>query len=292
MKKRISLLMFAFCLTASFAQAEPKSETTVQNQEEKGIATDAPQELWIKNGTRNIYGQLSRPEKAQAKSPIAIIAHGFNGTHHAGLKYFDMLNSMGFLCYTFDFPCGSPQSKSDANTMEMSILDEQSDLEAIVRYFKSRPDVDASRIVLIGGSQGGLVSALTAANLPEEVSELVLIYPALCIPDNWRKSYPQVENIPDTTRLWNVPMGRRFFAEIHDMDAFELIGKYQKPVIIIQGDADRIVSLEDSRRAIKLYKDARLHVIPGAGHGFRPHEFKESLEQIKLFLNGERRISK
>lgn len=292
MKKRISLLMFAFCLTASFAQAEPKSETTVQNQEEKGIATDAPQELWIKNGTRNIYGQLSRPKRQQTKNPIAIIAHGFNGTHHFGMNYFNTLSEMGFFCYTFDFPCGSVQSKSDRNTMNMSILDEQSDMEAIVRYFRSRPEIDPSRIVLIGESQGGLVSALTAAKLHEEISELVLIYPALCIPENWRKSYPQVENIPDTTRLWNVPMGRRFFTEIHDMDAFELIGKYQKPVIIIQGDADRIVSLEDSRRAIKLYKDARLHIIPGAGHGFRPNEFKESLEQIKQFLNGERRISK
>ena len=287
MKRKSILLTLAFCLTSNLIQAESENETAVQVQTEKDAVADAPQELWIKNGTRNIYGLLSRPEKPQAKSPIAIIAHGFNGTHHFGRNYFDMLNEMGFLCYTFDFPCGSIKSQSDANTMEMSILDEQSDLEAIVRYFKSCPDVDASRIMLIGESQGGLVSALTAASLPEEVSELVLIYPALCIPDNWRKSYPQVENIPDTTRLWNVPMGRRFFAEIHDMDAFELIGRYQKPVIIIQGDADRIVSMEDSRRAVKLYKDARLHVIPGAGHGFRPHEFKESLEQIKLFLNRE-----
>lgn len=287
MKRRTILLTLAFCLTSNLIQAESENETAVQVQTEKDAVADAPQELWIKNGTRSIYGLLSRPEKPQTKSPIAIIAHGFNGTHHFGRNYFDMLNEMGFLCYTFDFPCGSIKSQSDANTMEMSILDEQSDLEAIVRYFKSCPDVDASRIVLIGESQGGLVSALTAANLPEEVSELVLIYPALCIPDNWRKSYPQVENIPDTTRLWNVPMGRRFFAEIHDMDAFELIGRYQKPVIIIQGDADRIVSMEDSRRAVKLYKDARLHVIPEAGHGFRPHEFKESLEQIKLFLNRE-----
>ena len=287
MKRKSILLALAFCLTSNLIQAESENETAVQVQTEKDAVADAPQELWIKNGTRSIYGLLSRPEKPQTKSPIAIIAHGFNGTHHFGRNYFDMLNDMGFLCYTFDFPCGSIKSQSDANTMEMSILDEQSDLEAIIRYFKSCPDVDASRIVLIGESQGGLVSALTAASLPEEVSELVLIYPALCIPDNWRKSYPQVENIPDTTHLWNVPMGRRFFAEIHDMDAFELIGRYQKPVIIIQGDTDRIVSMEDSRRAVKLYKDARLHVIPGAGHGFRPHEFKESLEQIKLFLNRE-----
>ena len=68
------------------------------------------------------------------------------------------------------------------------------------------------------------------------------------------------------------------------MDVFKTIRKFKKPVLIIQGDADKVVSMDDSRRAIKLYKNARLHVIPGAGHGFKPDEFKESIQQIKTFL--------
>lgn len=240
--------------------------------------------LWIANGNHQIFGVLSRPQNAKGKQPVAIISHGFNGTHEFGKNYFKPLNDLGFQCYTFDFTCGSVNSKSDNNTMEMSILDEQSDLEAIVRYFKAQPDVDASRIVLIGESQGGLVSALTASNMAKDISELILIYPALCIPQNWTDRYPRLEDIPDTTRMWNVPMGRRFFTEIRDMDVFKGLKKFKNPVIIIQGDADRVVSMEDSKRAVKLYKDARLHVIPGAGHGFRPHEFKESVEQIEKFL--------
>jgi fermentation-respiration switch protein FrsA (DUF1100 family) len=169
--------------------------------------------------------------------------------------------------------------------MEMSILDEQSDLEAIVRHFKQQPDVDASRIVLIGESQGGLVSALTAASMPKDISHTILIFPALCIPDNWNTRYPNLSDIPDTTRLWNVPMGRRFFTEIRDMDVFKRIGKYKRPVLIVQGDKDPVVSMKDSERAVKIYKDACLHVIPGAGHGFKPHEFDESIDQIVQFLN-------
>lgn len=240
--------------------------------------------LWIDNGDHQIYGVLSRPKNTQGKQPVAIIAHGFNGTHHFGMNYFKPLNELGFQCYAFDFTCGSVNSKSDDNTMEMSILDEQNDLEAVVRHFKAQPDVDASRIVLIGESQGGLVSALTAASLNKDISKLVLIYPALCIPQNWLDRYPKLEDIPDTTRMWNVPMGRRFFTEIRDMDVFKLIKKFKNPVIIIQGDADPVVSMEDSKRAVKLYKNARLHVIPGAGHGFRPKEFEESIGQIEQFL--------
>ncbi|MBR6601270.1 MAG: alpha/beta fold hydrolase [Bacteroidaceae bacterium] len=243
------------------------------------------EELWIRNGERHLYGVLSRPAHAKGKMPVAIIAHGFNGTHHFGRNYFDALNKLGYQVYTFDFACGSVNSRSDNNTMNMSILDEQSDLEAIVRYFKQQPDVDASRIVLIGESQGGLVSALTAASMPKDISHTILIFPALCIPDNWTARYPNLSDIPDTTRLWNVPMGRRFFTEVRDINVFKRIGRYKRPVLIVQGDKDPVVSMKDSERAVKIYKDARLHVIPGAGHGFKPKEFEESLQQITQFLS-------
>ena len=244
--------------------------------------------LWIENGDRQIYGVLNRPLQAQGRLPIAIVSHGFNGTHHFAQDYFGPLAELGWMTYAFDFPCGSVNSRSDSNTMNMSILDEQSDLRAIVNYFRSQPYVDPNRIMLIGESQGGLVSALTAAQMNKEVSELVLIYPALCIPNNWNSHYPKLEDIPDTTRLWNVPMGRRFFEELHGMDAFRTMNKFQKPVLIIQGDADQVVLMDDSRRAAKTYKNARLHVIPGAGHGFKPKERQEAIEQIKLLIKERR----
>lgn len=257
---------------------------TIKAKNFKQHAESNVEELWIRNGERHLYGVLSCPAHAKGKMPVAIIAHGFNGTHHFGRNYFETLNKLGYQVYTFDFACGSVNSRSDNNTMNMSILDEQSDLEAIVRYFKQQPDVDASRIVLIGESQGGLVSALTAASMPKDISRTILIFPALCIPDNWTARYPNLSDIPDTTRLWNVPMGRRFFTEVRDIDVFKRIGKYKRPVLIVQGDKDPVVSMKDSERAVEIYKDARLHVIPGAGHGFKPKEFEESLQQITLFL--------
>ncbi len=256
--------------------AQPAGDPSVKGQRE--------QELWIENGSRHIYGVLSRPAEPAGKSPVAIVAHGFNGTHQFSKNYFEPLNAIGYQVYAFDFPCGSLGSKSDNNTMNMSIPDEVSDVKAIVNYFKHEPGTDASHIILIGESQGGLVSALSAAAMPEDVSQLVLVFPALCIPENWTTRYPQLSDIPDTTRVWDVPLGRRFFEEVRALHPFEVIGKFQRPVVIIQGDADVVVSMEDSRRAIGLYKDARLHVIKGAGHGFKPEEFKESIQHIQTFL--------
>ena len=246
------------------------------------------EELWIKNGDRNIYGLLSKPQCTGQKQPVAIISHGFNGTHHYGRTYFETLNSLGYQVYVFDFPCGSVHSRSNNNTMEMSALDEKTDVKAIVNYFRRQPDVDPDGIVLIGESQGGFVTALASAEIPRKVKAVVLVYPALCIPDNWRERYPTVADIPDTTRLWDVPMGRRFFMELRDVDVFKAIRRYKGPVLIVQGDKDPVVRMEDSLRAEKTYRNARLHVIPGAGHGFTPEEQAQSLTQIRAFLEGLR----
>ena len=145
------------------------------------------QELWIANGQRNIYGEISKPRNTGRKQPVAIISHGFNGTHHYGRTYFETLNAIGYQVYVFDFPCGSAHSRSDNNTLNMSAMDEKSDVKAIVNYFREQPDVDSDGIVLIGESQGGFVTALASAE------------------------------IPDTTYLWDVPLGRRFFLELRDL---------------------------------------------------------------------------
>ena len=235
------------------------------------------------NGDRQIYGELFTPSLTPLTSqkPIAIIAYGINGTYHYGRNYFDVMEKLGYQCYVFDFPCGSVNSRSDNNTLNMSILDEQSDLRAIVNYFYSQGH---QHIVLIDESQGGLVSALTAAQMKDKVSKLVLVFPALCIPGNWRARYPKLTDIPEVTELWNVKMVRHFFEEIHDMNTFKIIGKYRGPVLIVQGDKDQVALMENSKRAQKLYHNARLHIIPGAGHGFKPKEFQEEAEQLETFL--------
>lgn len=252
---------------------------TVSCQRKAGV-----EELCISYGERNIYGVLNRPAGGMKRQPLLIVSHGFNGSHEFGKNYFSLLEELGYQCYTFDFGCGSLGSRTDSNTMNMSIPDECSDLKAVIEYFRGRPDVDPDRIVLLGESQGGLISALTASDMPDAVSRLILVFPAFCIPDNWNQRYPDVNEIPDTTWLWNVPLGRRFFEEIRDMNVFQGMENFEKPVLIIQGDKDPIVSMEDSRRATELYGNAHLHVIPGAGHGFNPDEFEESLQQIRIFL--------
>ena len=107
------------------------------------ISSATTDTLWIDNGSRHIFGIVSKPQYQGRKQPVAIISHGFNGSHNFGQSYFKPLNEMGYQVYVFDFPCGSTKSLSDNNTMNMSVLDEVNDLKAVTEYFRSQPDVDA-----------------------------------------------------------------------------------------------------------------------------------------------------
>lgn len=243
-----------------------------------------------KNG-KSIYGIISKPtvkpqnhKASKTRHGVAIISHGFNGTHHSGKDYFKMLNDLGYAVYTFDFPCGSVNSQSDNNTMEMSITDEKEALKEIVAYFRKQKDVDKKKIVLIGESQGGLVSALAASELKKQVSNLVLIFPAFCIPDNWNERYPRVEDIPEVSEIWGVKLGKKFMMDIRPMKPFETIGSYKGRVLIVHGTDDKVVPLDYSKRALETYQNATLKIINKAGHGFNPEERILSNQYVKEFL--------
>lgn len=242
-----------------------------------------------KNG-KSIYGVISNPNTHPGEGKgkghgVAIISHGFNGTHHFGKDYFKTLNNLGYAVYTFDYPCGSIHSQSDNNTMEMSITDEKNALKEIVAYFQKQKDVDRNRIVLIGESQGGLVSALAASELKKQISNLVLIYPALCIPDNWNARYPNIDDIPEVSEIWGVKLGKKFMMDIRPMKPFETIGKYKGNVLIVHGTDDKVVPLDYSERAVQTYQNATLKIINKAGHGFNPQERNLSNQYVREFLN-------
>lgn len=282
--KLTTTLIALFLSCCSFAQ-ENQIENNTDNAANTITTNESGKELRIKqkNGT-SIYGIISNPS-IKGKHGMAIISHGFNGTHHFGKDYFKTLNDLGYAVYTFDYPCGSIHSQSDNNTMNMSVSDEKKALKEIVAYFQKQSDIDKSKIVLIGESQGGLVSALAASELKKQISNLVLIYPALCIPDNWNSRYPTVNDIPEVSEIWGVKLGKKFMMDIRPMKPFETIGKYKGRVLIVHGTDDKVVPLDYSKRAEQTYNNASLKVINKAGHGFNPNERALSNQYVKEFLS-------
>ncbi len=219
-----------------------------------------------------IRGTEYRPEGENL--PVAIVCHGFMAFQDTVRRYAQTLATLGYAAYCFDF-CGGcvVKGKSDGATTAMSVLTEVRDLEAVIEYAKSLP-YTGSELLLMGASQGGFVSALTAAKHPGLVEKLVLLYPALCIPDDARAGKMMFakfdpNNIPERVKCGPMKLGRCYVADVIGLDPFEEIKAYEGPVMIIHGTKDSIVNIDYARRAEKAYPNAKLHIIDKARHGFR-----------------------
>lgn len=172
-----------------------------------------------------IRGTEYRP--AGSGLPAAIVSHGFMDNQDTVRHYARHLAEIGYAAYCFDFNGGSVMgSKSTDKTIDMSVLTEVMDLEAVIDHVFRLPYVDGDKgVVLMGCSQGGFVSALTAARRKEQISQLVLFYPALCIPDDARAGKMMFarfdpRDVPECINCGPMKLGRRYVTDMLDMDPF------------------------------------------------------------------------
>ena len=226
------------------------------------------QEMYARRGENQIYGVLYIPQNAGETMPAIIYSHGFGGSHRSGTQYAEAMAAKGYVVYCFDFCRGSPGSQSEGSTLEMSLFTEQADLEAVIEMIQGLDYVDSSNLFLMGTSQGGAVSAITAAKHVDEIRGLVLLYPAFVLADNANERYQSPEEIPDTQFFMWMDVGRAYFEPLLGYDIYADIEAYDKDVLILHGDEDSIVPLSYSEHAAEVYPSAQLEVLQGAGHGF------------------------
>lgn len=249
-------------------------------QEEEKISI---QELTIQNGDKKIYGKLYSPSK-EGKYPAVILSHGYNGINTDFTAECTYFARNGYVAYAYDFCGGSGRSKSTGKSTDMTIFTEKQDLLDVFNYIQNLDNVDAGQMFLFGGSQGGFVTSLVAEELLDKVKGMILYYPALNIPDDWREKYPNEADIPETVDFWRLKLGRNFFLTIHDFKAFDNIGSYPNDVLIIYGDKDAIVPYSAMLEAEKAYGSVKLEVLSNEGHGFTPAGGKKAMEMALDFL--------
>lgn len=267
------------------AAQQPETEP-VQQQPASLEATYSyrTQELYAQRGENRIYGVVYIPQGAGNKMPAVIFFHGFGGTHAVGSTYAEVLAEKGYVVYCFDFCGGSPGSRSDGSTLEMSLFTEQADLEAVISMVQQLDYVDSDNLFLMGSSQGGAVSAITGAAHPEEIRGMVLLYPAFVMVDAANSLFESAEQIPETYYFMWMNVGRAYFEPLLDYDIYGAIAAYDRDVLLIHGDADSIVPLEYSQRALQAYPSAELEVIPGAGHGFYGEDAQQAIACMLDYL--------
>jgi hypothetical protein len=79
-------------------------------------------------------------------------------------------------------------------------------------------------------------------------------------------------------------VGKPFFRDMVGYSVHDDIANFAKPVVIIQGSEDGLVTPADSEEAAALYPNAEYHLIEGAGHGFSGAHHNEATLYALRFL--------
>lgn len=248
-----------------------------------------------KRGELTIRGLQYAPQGENL--PIAIVSHGFMANLKTVEHYVKTLANMGYAAFCFDFCGGSVMmGKSDGKTTDMSVITETEDLTAVIEYAKSLPHTNSDNVLLMGCSQGGLVSALVAAKQKEKITKLVLFYPAFSIPDDakagkmmWAKFDPKA--VPETLNCGPMKLGKRYVTDVLDMNPFDKIKSYCGEVLIVHGTKDKIVPLAYSEKAYITYlqntppEKVKLCVIENGAHMFSKKHDVQAISALTNFAS-------
>ena len=286
--KRIMSLLTLCALTTSLAYSQPGTSNPFGNMTREEI-----EELFKKMNTppsdpsyrmevvgcvsdgNKLYGEAFIPV-APGKHPAVILSHGYGGTHHGFYAMVDKLAKAGYVCYCYDFAGGSPRSQSEGRTEDMSIFTESQNLKDVIDLVRSWTFVDKKNVFLLGESQGGCVSAITAPYVKKKINAILLTFPALCIPDDGFALYPTLADVPETVNFMGMNIGKAYYDKFYDgYDIYKDIAGYQGNVLIVHGTEDSLVKPEYSAKASNVYDHCELHMIFGAGHGFMKPEHVE-----------------
>jgi len=229
-----------------------------------------------RGGGKKIFGveiiPLSRAEGERL--PAVILSHGFGGRYYDELEKARMFAKAGYACFCFDFGGINKESKTEGLTEDTTLDSEKEELQEVVDFVLSRGYCDEKKLYLYGESMGGFITTLVAASAPSRFKAVTLIYPALSIPTDYSNG-----------------LGLAPWQKFKD-NALSYYGKEKDlflscamPVLIQHGTDDKLVDISFSRNAAKIFPNAKLIELPGAGHGINmPWEsvIKTSIE----FFNG------
>ena len=263
-------------------------ETLSQEGEETAMHTYLTQEIQVRNGDLNIYGVAYVPD-TDGKMPLVIFSHELGNDHTSGVRYAERLAEAGYAAYVFDF-CGGTVggNRSDGSNKGMSILTEASDLTAVLESAKSWDFVDPNRIVLLGGSMGGLVTTVVGCTHQDEIAGMILMYPALSAKvDGGMEKYPTKDDVPEDVSLFGgwIHVGKNYITDLWDVDFDRLLSSYQGHMLLLHGDRDSTVPISWSENLKKIIPDCEFYVIKNGGHEFFGQPFEDAMSYILTYLD-------
>lgn len=242
-------------------------------------------EFYIADDGIRLHAKLDMPEK-KGKCPLVIVIHGFTGDmeerHITAVSR--AMNEIGFATLRAEM---YGHGKSDGAFEQHNLMKWINNAMAVTDYAKTLDFV--TDLYICGHSQGGLLAMLAAGMRADDFKAAIPLSPAIVIPDGARKGnllgVPfDPEHVPDMLEWEDRRLSGNYIRTAQLLDVDEAIRKYEKPVLLVHGDADQTVPVEYSIEAAKKYKNAKLVLIPGDTHCYNEH-LGQVLTAVKEFLS-------
>ena len=210
------------------------------------------------------------------KKPMVIIMHGFSASRQDPLikAVFNEVTADGLGAIKFDF---DGHGDSDGSFTEMTVPKEIEDAIAVYEYVRSLPWV--SDIYLVGHSQGGVVTSITAGKLgTEKIAGIALLAPAAVLRDDALRgslmgvNYDVID-VPEFITIYRgLKVGCQYIKTAQTLPIYDTARLYQGPALMLHGTADTIVPYTFSLRYNEIYNNGSLRLLHNVNHQFSGNE--------------------
>lgn len=262
------------------------------------------------------YKATGRPK------PLVIFCHGFKGFKDWG--HFNLIAKTfadaGFVfCkFNFSFNGGTEEQVIDFPDLEAfgqnNISTELNDLGVLIDAWQKPhqfiPDTEVNRehLTVIGHSRGGGSSILKTAEDSRvkqlitlaSISQIGRLFENPAFLEKWKKE--GVIYIPNGRTLQQMPMYYQYYEDFvlnkERLDIQQAAANIKVPWLIVHGDNDNVVPIQDAKNLNELNPNSELLVIENGDHTFGgmhpwtedelPDDAKLVLEKSILFLKGSK----
>lgn len=247
------------------------------------------EKIYFSNSKGNkICGVLSNPTSGLS-APVIILCHGFTTSKDSSTntRLETIFNNHGIATFRFDF-FGHGESEGDFENITIS--EAVDDILNAIKYLK---DKGFSKLGLVGSSFGGMSSIMTASKT-NDLFVLVLKSPVSDYyeVDTKRKTKKELEEWKDkgfvihkNSKGEEKRLNYSFFDDFKNKNAYEAAKKIKIPTLIVHGDEDKTVPIEQSKKTADIVENCKLEIITGADHKYsKPEEFEKMLDLISKFI--------
>jgi pimeloyl-ACP methyl ester carboxylesterase len=242
-----------------------------------------------------VYGHLSLPPGPGPHPAVVVCTAGPGGALNADgapvqIGEHPPLRAAGFAVFTVDYR-GVPGHGPDfEDRMEMGGRDID-DVLAATDYVAGLPQVDGTRVSLLGTSRGGYAALAALGRAPDRWHRAVLLM-GLYEPDLLVAAERAQPSSLIPSRLGIGPDQLASYFAAPERRPLASLGHITSPMLIVHGEADQLIPVKYARdlaaEAERLGRSARLVTVPGLAHDpqYDGQEWDVLWPQIADFLAG------